>query len=74
MENALTFTCLQGELYGTKSQTVLMVSRTGEVMWHERTRVELVTDGENWETAHYVVLLDEHDPDEAYVEDVHTEL
>lgn len=72
---------MQGETYGTKSQTVMLVSHDGDVIWHERTRVELVTDGENWETAHYVIYLEERevdhsaaDPDDGPTPDSHTEL
>lgn len=68
-------------MYGTKSQTVILVSHDGDIIWHERTRVELVTDGENWETAHYVIYLEERevdhnatDPDDGPAQDSHTEL
>ena len=37
-----------------KSQIVMRISFDGGVNWHERTRVEVVTDGEDWEIAHYV--------------------
>lgn len=44
-------------------------------MWHERTRVELVTDGENWETANYVLFLEEPDGDAGELQqDLHAEL
>ena len=48
---------------------MLLATHDGDVMWHERTRVDMATDGENWETAHHAISLDEHEDDEVKEEE-----
>jgi uncharacterized protein with NRDE domain len=40
---------VQGEQYGTKSQTILAVTRAGQVEWHERTRPPGATEQAEWQ-------------------------
>lgn len=55
----------------------MLASRDGDVMWHERTRVQTVMNGESWETGHYLVHLEDREPEDGDGDkdgDIHPEL